>query len=127
MSERYESAADRAIREAMERGDFDNLPGAGKPIPGLGGRHDPDWWLKGFLEREKVSMPLPPSLQLRKDIAELPDQLADVAREQDARAIIEALNERIRRHQRIPDGPPIHINLVDSDAALEQWRVRRRG
>lgn len=28
----WESAIDRAIREAMERGDFANLPGEGKPI-----------------------------------------------------------------------------------------------
>jgi hypothetical protein len=27
------SAIDDAIREAMARGDFDNLPGAGKPLP----------------------------------------------------------------------------------------------
>ena len=28
----YESAVERQIREAQERGDFDNLPGAGKPL-----------------------------------------------------------------------------------------------
>ena len=28
----YESAIDRQIREAQERGHFDNLPGAGKPL-----------------------------------------------------------------------------------------------
>jgi hypothetical protein len=29
----WESAVDRQIREAQERGDFDNLPGQGKPLP----------------------------------------------------------------------------------------------
>jgi len=33
---------DLQIRQAQERGEFDNLPGAGKPIEGLGGEHDPD-------------------------------------------------------------------------------------
>lgn len=28
----WESAVDKQIREAMERGEFDNLPGAGKPL-----------------------------------------------------------------------------------------------
>ncbi len=28
----FEKIAERRIREAMERGDFDNLPGAGKPL-----------------------------------------------------------------------------------------------
>src|SRR3712207_7781469 len=33
---------DMKIQQAMARGDFDNLPGAGKPIRGLGTQHDPD-------------------------------------------------------------------------------------
>jgi hypothetical protein len=33
----FESLAERRIREAGERGEFDNLPGAGQPLPGLGG------------------------------------------------------------------------------------------
>ena len=43
---------DLQIRQAMERGEFDDLPGAGKPIEGLGDQHDPDWWLKKLVERE---------------------------------------------------------------------------
>lgn len=31
---RYESVVDRQIRQARERGEFDNLPGMGKPLPG---------------------------------------------------------------------------------------------
>ena len=42
------------IRKAMERGEFDNLPGAGKPLH-LPDRHDPDWWVKRLIEREKIS------------------------------------------------------------------------
>ena len=37
----------------MERGEFDDLPGAGKPIPGAGRPHEPDWWVRSFLERER--------------------------------------------------------------------------
>lgn len=36
----FESWIDRQIREARERGDFDNLPGAGKRIPGLDQPYD---------------------------------------------------------------------------------------
>ena len=74
----YESWVERQIREATERGEFDNLPGAGRPIPGLNGRDEPDWWVRGFLEREKISMPLPTSLALRREVANLPETLADV-------------------------------------------------
>ena len=45
---------DLQVRRAMERGDFDDLPGAGRPIEGLGAEHDPDWWIKGLIERERV-------------------------------------------------------------------------
>ena len=37
---------DLQIQQAMERGDFDDLPGAGKPLKNLGPTHDRDWWLK---------------------------------------------------------------------------------
>ena len=55
------SAADRAavvetaIQQAMRRGDFDDLPGVGKPIPGLGESHDPDWWIRRKIEREQLT------------------------------------------------------------------------
>jgi len=121
-----ESWIDRQIREATERGEFSDLPGQGKPIKDLGRPQDDNWWLKSFLEKEKISMPLPPSLQLRKEIATLQETLADVRREDQAREIVEALNDRIREsHRRRPEGPPIHLNVVDVDAALAEWRQRR--
>lgn len=49
-----ESFVDRQIREAIERGAFDNLPGAGKPIPGAGRPHEPNWWVEAFLDRERA-------------------------------------------------------------------------
>lgn len=124
----YESSADRQIREAMERGEFSDLKGAGRPIPGLGDRQDENWWLKGLLERENLSMPLPGSLQLRKDVEQLQETLADVRREDHARQIIVALNERITdSHRRRLDGPPVHLRTIDVARALEEWRSRRSG
>lgn len=122
-----ESWIDRQIREATERGEFSDLPGEGKPIKGLDRPHDENWWLKSFLEKEKISMPLPPILQLRKEVTELQDTLADVRDEKTARSIVEALNERIREsHRRRLEGPRIHLNPVDVDVALAEWRERRQ-
>ncbi len=45
---------EKAIREATERGDFDDLPGSGERIEGLGGTYDPAWWAKSFVSREKA-------------------------------------------------------------------------
>ena len=122
----YESWVERQIREAMERGEFDNLPGAGKPIPGLNGREDEDWWVKGLIEREKIPMPLPTSLALRREIAGLPETLADVPTEEAVRAIVSDLNERIRdTHRRRVDGPPLVIGVVDVEATVAEWRRNR--
>jgi len=68
--EQQQTWVDLQVRQAMERGDFDNLPGAGKPIEGLGEHHDPDWWLKKLVERERITV-LPPSIALRKEDADL--------------------------------------------------------
>ena len=35
-----------AIQQALRRGDFDELPGSGKPLTDLGGVRDPDWWIR---------------------------------------------------------------------------------
>ena len=71
-------------------------------------------------------MPLPTSLALRREVAELPNTLADVTDEATARQIVEDLNARIAdSHRRKVDGPPIVVALVDVDAVLERWRTNR--
>jgi DnaJ homologue, subfamily C, member 28, conserved domain len=40
----WETWIEAQIRVAREQGAFDNLPGAGKPLPYLGQEYDPDWW-----------------------------------------------------------------------------------
>jgi hypothetical protein len=125
--ERYESWSERLVREAIERGEFDNLPGAGRPLPGINGREDENWWLKGLLEREHLNMPLPTSLALRKEVSNLPNVLAEIADEADARAVAEDLNERIREsYRRGMDGPRIVVKLVDVEQVLADWARSRR-
>jgi len=123
---RYESWAERQVREAIERGEFDNLPGAGRPIPGLNGRDDENWWVQSLLEREQLPMPLPTSLALRKEVSQLQTTLADVRDEATARDIIDALNFRIRQsHRQRVDGPPVIVRTVDVEEALAAWRINR--
>jgi hypothetical protein len=123
---RYESWVERQVREAIERGEFDNLPGAGRPLPGINGREDQDWWVKSLLEREQLPMPLPTSLALRREVAELPQTVADVPDEAAVRSIIEDLNRRIRdSHRRRVDGPPVVLKPVDTERAVADWRRSR--
>jgi hypothetical protein len=116
---------DLQVRRAMERGEFDDLPGAGKPIEGLGTEHDPDWWLKKLVEREKIAV-LPPALALRKEDAELDERLDRYNTEAEVRRDVEDFNARVIRARYTPvDGPPLVTMPRDVDATAAAWRERR--
>ncbi len=117
---------DLQLRQAVERGAFDDLPGYGKPLEGLGATHDPDWWLKKLIEREHISGVLPPALQLRKDDAELDARLDRLSREADVRRELEEFNERVRAAFYQPlGGPPMVTQQRDLAAEVERWQARR--
>ena len=123
--EQQQTWVDLQIRQAMARGAFDDLPGAGKPIEDLGTEHDPDWWLKRMVKREQVSV-LPPSLQLRKDDAELDDHLDKLAAESEVRREVEEFNARVMKARYTPvDGPPLVTHPRDVDETVAAWRERR--
>jgi len=120
------SWVDEQIRVAMARGEFDNLPGAGKPIKDLGSQHDPDWWLKKLIEREKITGVLPPALQLRKEDAELDERLDGLRAEADVRREVEEFNARVMKARYTPvDGPPLVTMPRDVEAEVDAWRQRR--
>ena len=119
-----ESWIERRIREAEERGEFADLPGHGKPIADLGRPRDEGWWLKRKMRAEGLSY-LPPSLLLRKDVETALADARDAASEEDAQAILEEINARIRAAIRTPlDGPPLNRRPVDVGAAVAAWRAR---
>ncbi|MEU1997493.1 DUF1992 domain-containing protein [Nocardia gamkensis] len=124
----FESWVDKQIREAAERGEFDNLPGTGKPIPGAGTAYDEDWWLRGYLRREGVGSEalLPPSLLLRRDIEHLPEDVRDATSERQVRAAVSELNKRIVDWLRMPEGPFVPIAPVNADDIVRQWRESAR-
>jgi hypothetical protein len=117
---------DAQIRNAMARGDFDNLPGAGKPIEGLGGTHDPDWWVKGLIKRENITGLGPPAITLRKEDAELDARLDRIHVEGEVRRILEDFNARVVSARRqLQGGPPVVTPTRDVDAEVEAWKERR--
>jgi hypothetical protein len=125
--QRQQEWVDQQLRIAMERGDFDNLPGAGKPIKDLGSQHDPDWWIKRLIEREKITGVLPPSLQLRKDDAELDGRLDHHTAESEVRRELEEFNARVMKARYTPvDGPPLVTMPRDVEAEVGRWRERLR-
>ncbi|MGH3878906.1 MAG: DUF1992 domain-containing protein [Actinophytocola sp.] len=117
---------DRQIRAAEERGEFDDLPGRGKPLPRRTG--DVMEWVAEKLRAENTDTKalLPPSLVLRKELEDLPERLAGVRSEAKVRAIVTDLNARIKREILIPSGgPPLLVRPVDVEAAVVRWREGR--
>ena len=120
----FASWIDQQINEAAERGAFDNLPGAGKPLPKRGEADDGQAWLRDKLRREGVSAEelLPTPLRLRKEVERLTDTVQDLRAEQDVREVVKGLNQRILAWRRIPEGPPVYLPLVDEETMVARWR-----
>ena len=121
----FTSWVDQQIAEAEKRGVFDNLPGAGKPIPRRGGT---DAWLRDYLRREGVSADelLPTPLRLRKEMERLAGTLEELGSEQEVREVVKGLNRRIVEWRRIPTGPPVFLRLLDEDELVARWRDAHR-
>jgi hypothetical protein len=120
----FASWIDQQINEAAERGAFDNLPGAGKPLPKRAAADDGQAWLRDYLRREGVSAEelLPAPLRLRKEIERLTATVQDLRSEQEVREVVAGLNQQILQSRRIPEGPPVYLPLVDADAMVARWR-----
>jgi hypothetical protein len=127
MASWYESAIDRQIREAQERGEFENLPGLGKPLPGSGQPLHDDWWLNDMVQRENIGGgALPLSLRLRKEYEDVAEFVATRRSEEQVRAYVADLNERIRKAMLGPvDGPPLLLKPLDPEQVVQEWRRRR--
>ncbi len=124
----YESWIDRQINEAQKRGEFDNLPGTGKPLDHLGNPDDPEWWIKQKIAREDLDMTaaLPPQLALRKEAQRLPDLAAKAPSERAVRELVDDFNLRVRECWRRPmEGPVAVVGLADADALVAHWRASR--
>lgn len=127
-----QTAADRAafvesaIQVAIRRGDFDDLPGAGKPLQGLGDHHDPDWWIRQKIEKENLTGLGPPAILLRTEDKGLDAELDLLGREDDVRAVLDDFNRRVREARRqLQGGPPVVTQTRDIDAEVLAWRERR--
>jgi hypothetical protein len=116
------------IRSAEAEGAFENLPGAGKPIKGLGDPRPELAWVADYLRRENVDVAelLPPQLAIAREVEKLRERLLTEASERSARAVVDDLNERISAaHARPQIGPVFRVKLVAVEPAIEQWRSDR--
>jgi len=118
--------AEYLIRDAMAQGKFDNLKYSGKPIPGLGEAYDPDWWVKGLIQRENISGLGPKAILLRTEDAELDGRLDAQFTEKQVRDILKDFNARvIDARRQLQGGPPVVTKTRDIEGEVALWRERR--
>ena len=123
-----ESWIDAQVRDAERRGLFENLPGAGKPlnIKPDGGDYG-QAWIRDYARREGVAAEemLPTPLRLRREAERLAAEVPGLPSEEAVAEAVSDLNRRIVEWRRIPDGPPVHVRLVNKDDMLARWRHAR--
>lgn len=125
----YESWVERQIREAMERGEFDDLPGAGKPLD-LGDVDDPDWWVKRKMAAEGIEPGHAVSgpLALRREAATYPEALLDVRSADQVREIIRDYNRRVvadRLRPAVGRDMPAVAPRLDVEHMVTRWEALR--
>ena len=121
----WETWIDAQIRVAREQGAFDNLPGAGKPLPNLGQEHDPLWWVKQLVQREQISI-LPPSLELLRKVEKELAAIEKLDDEATVRHRVAALNVEIAKvNATVVEGPPTRLSRLDVDKVVARWQTTR--
>ena len=121
----YETWVDRLVREAQERGDFDNLP-KGKPLKNLDRPWTIDDWARDMMKREGVSV-LPPALELRRTVEAALDEIMELALEEGVTRRVAELNELIRRTNRtISSGPASTVFPLKVEEIVQRWRASRK-
>ncbi|TWT63512.1 DnaJ family domain-containing protein [Rubinisphaera italica] len=122
--ESYEAFADRLIREAEARGEFANLPGLGKPIPGIDQPRDDNWWIKEKLRRENHNL-IPSRLGVKLEAEKLLDTLESIPAESQVRDRVRKMNQKIREvHYSSAESPAVIVLPLDEEVIVEQWRSR---
>jgi hypothetical protein len=122
----FETWVERQITQAQASGQFDHLPGAGKPLPARpedGSIHD---WVVAKARREDIDLfgMLPPGLALRKEREELPQRASALPSEDAVRALAEDFNDRVQAQWRRPQ---LSADVVPGMADVEERVVRGRG
>ena len=113
------------ISAAMRDGAFDNLKGAGKPLPNSGEGYDPDRWVKQLLAREGATI-APPALELRRKVEKELAALDTLADEATVRARVAALNAEIGRfNATVVEGPPTNLAPFDIERIVARWNQSR--
>jgi hypothetical protein len=118
------SWVEQQIQQAQREGQFDDLPGEGRPLRTDDGA-DPYWWAKQLLRREQVDY-VPPALALRRSVEKVLAALPSLRDEGRVRELLTGLDAEIRRFNATAiSGPPTTQAPLDIEEIVAGWRRAR--
>jgi len=124
----FETWIDTQITRARDEGAFEDLDGAGKPLPRRTREQTSYDWALEWAKRENADVVgmLPSGLALRKQREELPALVARQPTEQLARAVVQAHVAQVDQYYRRPvEGPWVPVGMPDVEEMVDQWRRNR--
>lgn len=90
----FQKIVEKKIKEAMDKGEFDDLPGRGKPIAFEDDSNIPEDLRLTFKVLKNADY-LPPELQLKKEIRQMEDMLEGIPDEKEKYRQIKKINYKI--------------------------------
>ena len=115
----HERIAERKIKEALEKGEFDNLPGQGEPLSLEDDRHVPEDLRMAYKVLKNANC-LPPEIELRKEIRQMEDLLETIPDEKEKYRHIKRINLKITQLNMMGHKSPLleenqlyHSKIVD--------------
>lgn len=120
----FETWVERQIAQAQARGAFDNLPGAGKPLPRRSEDEAVYEWVVAKARKENIDLfgMLPPGLALRKEREDLPHRADALPSEAAVRALAEDFNGRVAQQWRRPQlRADVVPGMADVDELVAGW------
>jgi hypothetical protein len=122
----FRKIAERRIREAMERGEFDDLRGKGEPLPEDGAQYIPGDLRMAYKILKNAGF-LPPEIEVEREIQTAMDLLDGLEDEQESYQKVNKLNLLVTKMNLIRSRPvELEKSQVYYQKIVERIRVRNR-
>jgi hypothetical protein len=102
----FEEIIERRIQEAQANGEFNNLPGRGKPLRLEDDSHVPEDLRLAYKILKNADC-LPPELQLRREIRQMQDMLDSIPDEREKYLQVRRINYKIMKLNSMGRGSPL--------------------
>ena len=103
---RYQKIVERKIQEAAKKGEFDNLPGQGKPLDLEDDSSIPEDLRLAYKVLKNADC-VPPEIELRKEIRQMEDLLKNIPDEKEKYRQIKKINLKIMKLNMMGHNSPL--------------------